>query len=75
MRTLTASKAEPVFFPRDIQGMSAAFDQVCLALGVQDDDDTSMQIIAERIVELARRGERNPSRLRSRVLREARSKL
>jgi hypothetical protein len=58
------------FDPDDIQAMSMAFDDVCKALSLPNADKHSREVIAARIVELARRGERNPDRLRDRVLKE-----
>jgi hypothetical protein len=42
-------------------------------LKIPDDWEHARAIIAERIVELVRRGERDPHQLRERVLREAKS--
>jgi hypothetical protein len=59
------------FLPQDVQAMSQALDEVCVALQVADGDKQARQAIAERIVTLAQRGERNPMQLRQRVLVEA----
>jgi hypothetical protein len=58
------------FSPDDIQAMSMALDDVCKALRL-DDDATAKEAVAIRIIELARRGERSPTKLRDRVLAEA----
>ena len=50
--------------------MSLAFEHVCLALGING-DARAREVIATRIIELARRGERNWVNLRDRVLNEA----
>jgi len=47
-----------------------AFVDVCKALKL-DNDARAKEIIAVRIIELVRRGEHNPNRLRDRLLREA----
>jgi hypothetical protein len=60
---------DAAFEPRDIQALSMAFEDVCKALNVSD--ARSREAIAVRIIELAQRGERSPTRLRDRVLREA----
>jgi hypothetical protein len=57
------------FDPNDITAMSMAFEDVCKEL--QANDARSREVIATRIIELARRGERSPTRLRDRVLSEA----
>lgn len=49
--------------------MSMALDDVCKTLNISD--GPAREVIAERIIALARNGERNPTLLRDRVLREA----
>ena len=49
--------------------MSMALDDVCAALKLRD--GSAKEVIAARIIDLARRGERSPTRLRNRVLYEA----
>jgi hypothetical protein len=49
--------------------MSAAFDKVCEAMNLRD-DDSRRQIMAALIIALVRRGECSPKRLRDRVLQE-----
>lgn len=61
---------DSVFEPADIQAMSMALDDVCKALQL-DGDATAKEVIAVRIIELARRGERSPTKLRDRLLQEA----
>jgi len=60
-----------VFEPDEIQAMSLALDDVCKALKLPDSGNPAREVIAVRIIELARRGERSPTRLRDRVLNEA----
>jgi hypothetical protein len=62
---------ERVFDPQDIQAMSMALDEVCAALNLPAGDNQARRAIAERIIALAGRGERNAMKLRDRVLREA----
>jgi hypothetical protein len=61
---------ESVFGPSDINAMSIALDEVCKALRL-DGDAKAKEVVAIRIIELARRGERSPTRLRDRLLTEA----
>jgi hypothetical protein len=65
-----AGLRDSVFGPHDIKAMSMAFDDVCKALKLRD-DGSAKEVIAARIIDLARRGERSPTRLRDRVLHEA----
>jgi hypothetical protein len=57
-----------VFEPNDIKAMSMAFEDVCKVLDLRD--EMSREVIAVRIIELARLGERSPTILRDRVLHE-----
>jgi hypothetical protein len=66
-------KNENAFDPTDIQAMSMALDDVCEALNVSESATSARETIATRIIELARRGERSPTLLRDRVLKEAAS--
>jgi hypothetical protein len=53
--------------------MSKAFEDVCAALRVHAGDDRGREIIATRIIDLARSGVVNAKALRDRVLSEAKS--
>jgi len=64
-------REQSVFDPEMIQSMSTALDDACLRLKLADHDTRNREIIATRIIELARRGERDPVRLCQHVLREA----
>jgi hypothetical protein len=58
------------FEPDDVTAMSMALDEVCQELKING-DAAAREVIAIRIIELARRGERSPTKLRDRVLKEA----
>jgi hypothetical protein len=58
------------FGPGALRAMSTALEEVCRVLKV-DHDQAAREVMAVRIIELARRGERDPKRLRDRVLQEA----
>ena len=60
------------FEPEEIQSMSLALEDVCKALKI-DGDGSAREIIAVRIIELARQGERSATGLRDRILAEANS--
>jgi hypothetical protein len=64
-------REQSVFEPEVVNAMSAALDQVCLSLKLAHDAAREREAVATRIIELARRGERDPVRLYQRVLREA----
>jgi hypothetical protein len=63
-------KDAAVFEPTDIEVMSTALDEICKALKI-DGDGAAREVIAIRIIDLARGGERSPAALRDRILREA----
>lgn len=58
-----------VFDPKDIRAMSMALDDVCKSLHLPD-GSSDKEVVATRIIELARRGVRSPTVLRDRVLHE-----
>jgi hypothetical protein len=60
-----------VFDPTATHALSVAFEDACRALNVPRTADSAREAIATRIIELAQRGERDPTRLRDRVIREA----
>jgi hypothetical protein len=60
------------FGPNDIKAMSMALDDVCKALKV-DGDTVAREVIAIRIIDLAKAGERSPTKLRDKILAEAQS--
>jgi hypothetical protein len=63
--------SDGVFDPKDITAMSMALDDICKELNLRD-DSAARDVIAARIIDLAQAGERDPTRLRDRVLHEAR---
>jgi hypothetical protein len=68
-------KDDTAFDPHDIQAMSMALEDVCNALKLSKGNgrDHDRAVIATRIIDLARQGERSPTKLRDRVLQEART--
>jgi hypothetical protein len=54
--------------PELMEAMRLAFHNTCKALRLSDKDDAFTEIVATRIVELAKTGERDPDRLCSQVL-------
>jgi hypothetical protein len=70
MATILPFVKDGVFDQKDITAMSMALDDVCKILNLRD-DSSAREVIAIRIVDLARAGERSPARLRDRILHEA----
>jgi hypothetical protein len=67
-------KGQSVFDPEALHAMSAALDQACQALKLPETAARERETVAARIVELARRGERDAKQLCERVLHEAGSR-
>jgi hypothetical protein len=61
------------FGPEDIKVMSTAFKGALNALGLLDRADPLNELVAKKIIEIAKTGERNPSRLRDRALKSLQS--
>ena len=59
-----------VFGPQDIQAMSSALDELCKILNVTDEAKSERELLAQKIVVLARQGERDAALLRDRMLSE-----
>ena len=60
------------FGPAAIEAMCKAFEEACIALQVYAGDEKGREIIATRIIDLARGGLIDPTALRDRVIAEAR---
>jgi hypothetical protein len=70
MAAILGYPQDEAFQPHDIKAMSMALDDLCKELKL-DGKANAKETIAVRIIELARRGERSPTKLRDRVLHEA----
>jgi len=57
----------------EIVDMALAVDDVCKVLDIPSEDAPTLKSIAERVVEHARRGERDPAVLAERVISELRA--
>lgn len=61
------------FDPELVEAMGAAFVSTCDALGLTDRTDAITTLVAEKIVELAQRGLRNPTAIHMLAMRELKS--
>jgi hypothetical protein len=66
-------RESPSFAREEIVDMAHAVDDICKALEISPDDAQTMKAIAARVVEHAKRGERNPEVLAERVVSEMRA--
>jgi hypothetical protein len=62
------------FDPEAKRVVGVAFEMARVALGLADQGDRANEIIAKRIIELAKAGERNPDLLCEDVLKEFRER-
>ena len=58
------------FSPEEITALTTAFEDSLSALGLVDRNDPAVLMIAKRIIELAKDGERNPTLLRNSVINQ-----
>ena len=61
------------FEPEAIAVMTRAYSDVCRTLGVEDNDGSATNAVAQKVIEFAQRGERDPVRLRDYVLEALRN--
>ena len=61
------------FDPVALTALRNAYEGVCAALQLADRTDPLTEVVAKKIIEHARRGERDPLRLREIVLKELQS--
>jgi hypothetical protein len=59
-----------VFSPEDVTALTTAFEDVLRSLGLVDRNDPAVLMVAKRIIELARHGERDPTRLCNYVINQ-----
>ena len=65
--------ASPSFAQDEIVDMALAVDDVCKVLDIPPEDAPTLKSIAERVIEHAKRGERDPAILAERVISELRA--
>ncbi len=61
------------FEPAEIEAMSRAFREICTALNLFAGDTYAREIVATRIIDLARAGMTDADAIRSRVLAESKA--
>ncbi len=61
------------FDPELIELMGAAFSKTCDALGLAERSDSITTLVAEKIIELAERGLRNPTAMHLMAINELKS--
>ena len=61
---------EASFGPDEISQMTAAYEQALQALKLVDRNDPITEILAKKIIEVARSGEHDPTQICSRAIQE-----
>jgi hypothetical protein len=61
------------FEPEALSSMTQVYADVCRTLGVSERDRPRTNEVAQKVIEFAQRGERDPIRLRESVLQALRS--
>jgi hypothetical protein len=61
---------EAAFSPDDVSRMTAAYETALRLLRLTDRTDPVTEIVAKKIIEVARNGERDPPRICARALKE-----
>ena len=69
---ISCEQEQEIFEPNTIAVLAAALKETLHQLHLVDRNDPAVTIIAKRIIELARRGERDPIRLRNEVIQSLR---
>ena len=69
MPLLRFLERDAVFGPDDLTAMTAAFEQALRELGLTDRTDAATAIVARKVIEVAKQGERDPARLCAAVLK------
>ena len=62
--------AGQAFDPEMVEAMGKAFVATCEALGLSDRSDAMTELVAEKIIELAQRGYKNPTALYLAAIKE-----
>ena len=68
IRLIIKNDENDAFTPEDAKILIDAFEDTLKALNLSDREDQLTTVVARRIVELAKEGERDPRKLRERTL-------
>ena len=61
---------QSTFEPEHAQALGVAFEATLVAFGLTDRSDPLVSMIAKKIIELGRRGLRDPEQIRQQAIRE-----
>jgi hypothetical protein len=64
----TIDREREIFEPDTIAVLAAALEDTLRHLRVSDRNDPAVTVVAKKIIDLARRGERDPTRLRDQAV-------
>jgi hypothetical protein len=63
---------DAVFEPEEIHALTVAFDDICREMDLPVTATVAREVVAMRVIDLAREGLIDPARLKARVLHEVR---
>lgn len=61
---------DAVFEPDEVRALAVAFDEICREMDLPAAATVAREVVATRVIDLAREGLIDPSRLKDRVLHE-----
>lgn len=70
---ITPFLRDQAFDPETVAAMGKSFATTCKALGLSNRDDAMTKLVAEKIIELAQRGHKNPTALHLAAIKEFKS--
>ena len=70
---ITPFLRDQAFDPETVEAMGTAFVTACSELGLSNRDDALTKVVAEKIIELAQRGHKNPTALHLATINEFKS--
>jgi hypothetical protein len=65
---LTPYLKEAVFDPKAIEAMNTAFLAICKSLQLNRSDAARMEVVARKVIDIGRTGERDPQKIHDLVL-------
>ena len=67
---ITPFLRDQAFDPETVEAVGTAFATTCKTLGLSNRDDAMTKLVAEKIIELAQRGHKNPTALHLAAINE-----
>jgi hypothetical protein len=68
--TIHRALENSAFSPEEIERMVVAYEQALSALALKNRDDAATRVVAQKIIQIARSGERDPVQICTRAVEE-----